>query len=134
MKSTISWIDREQLIILVESVGLWDATTLLLDTQKSLTENPQYIIWNPTNVMFPAEHNSPLEEISPKRKELLDKLAQAFLSGQLQLLVIIRTKQHVSFDRMANLANQIGFGHFVKFVKSPKLSLDLIAKHQAEGD
>ena len=80
MKSTISWIDTEARIMLVESVGLWNPSDLLDSVQLVLSQTPQHLIWNPSNIMFHEAYLRSYEDSDSERKLALDLMVKSLLS------------------------------------------------------
>ncbi|GAB5492850.1 MAG: hypothetical protein Phog2KO_30650 [Phototrophicaceae bacterium] len=118
MKSSIHWIDSEAKIMFVESVGLWKSHDLLESIELTLSKTPQYLIWNPSNIMFPKSYLRSYEDSDSNRKLALDLMVESLLDRTLKLLIIIQTTDLIIFDAIHLTYSQAGARHLLKFAKS----------------
>ena len=131
MASYISWIDEAQKIIQVKTAGRWNPTELLTTLKSALSQKPEYLIWDPTEVLFLAEQNNSYQESSPERQQAVELLAKSLKEGDLRLFFILQKSSHNTFDTMRDLSILFDVEHLVFFVSSLEEAQEAIIEHQA---
>jgi len=130
VKSFITHLNDNQKIVVMKSVGMWSASDVLPVVQDALALEPDYLIWDPTEMVFPADHRQDYQDSSEERQKMTNLLASALNDGRLVLYLIIRRKVNTSFETMRGISRSLHIEDKVRFVKSLDEAEAVIAEHQ----
>ncbi len=130
MSTQVSWLNEADKILIATTIGMWKPDELLKQFTFALSLKPDYLIWDPTEMIFSSEQQNSYQDSSPSRQRLMDGVTNALKARDLNLLFIVRKVEHPSFDRLGEQYAEQNIEHLMYFISSVEDIYEIIASHQ----
>lgn len=107
--------------------GRWHASRLLNAIRKTIAQNPDYIIYDPTNMIVVREQLLPLCDSSADRRTYIRLLVDALRSGQVKQFIIVLPHKHALYHNLKTIFADYRLMHKLTFAKNMREVKALLA-------
>ncbi len=132
MQVEITTLDDIDDCMFVSLAGIWNTDDTADVADQIQARKPTYLVVDPTECILTADITTPIDDASPQRQTLVNRIATLMQENPQMLYIIVNSNQNQLLTTSVSLYEKIGIADRYIFVKNRDEAIATIRQYQSK--